>query len=112
MSDQETAALSAHDHGNCELCDQIEAQLSAAQARIEELEQATKIEPLHGPDCPMKPYEDTVEDIPEDRLVCTCTSLAARWKARAMLARMDQRRAEAAAEAAKALTMLITQEEK
>ncbi|MDQ2987413.1 MAG: DUF551 domain-containing protein [Armatimonadota bacterium] len=32
MSD--TPALSAHDHGNCELCDQLERELTEANARL------------------------------------------------------------------------------
>jgi len=37
MSDKIGAQLSSHDHGNCELCDKIEHELSALQAENKRL---------------------------------------------------------------------------
>lgn len=56
---------------------------------LADLRAELRIEPLHHPDCPSKPYEEA-DVVPED-VSCTCTDLAQRWKARAVIARAEKR---------------------
>jgi soluble P-type ATPase len=67
-----------------------QAEVAALTHQIAEL---TKIQPLHGTGCPVKPFEDS-DEIPEG-LDCTCEDLASRWKAIAMLDRAALKQAQA-----------------
>ena len=88
-----------------ELVREMAVELDRLTTRLAALEQQQKellrIEPLHGPDCPVKPFEDSVIEIPDD-VACTCGDLSHRWKARAIVSHVGRRLAEGRLEVAEA----------
>lgn len=81
-----------------------QAQRDEARAEIARLTTELRVEPLHGPECPCAAFTD--ETLPDD-VDCTCTELAARWKARACLERGERRMAEAERDTLKAALRAI-----